>query len=190
MPNCDFYAADADFDDVLEFVFAKCECQVLESYSPFDQELVEFSDVGEIRRRYAMGTCKDTAPSVVLSLVPRSGRTLITRRRIDLKSGAVPGARYRYTVEGWGLIGLHLGGVGPKGLIHSHTNHNSPERARKWSATYPEAEPVEAWDWAEVTKTSNRLNTHIRKRLAVSKIGSRAVLPVASKLLAEGLKAN
>lgn len=189
MPNCDFYAADADFDDVLEFVFAKCECQVLESYSPFDDELVEFSDVGEIRRRYSMGKCENTAPSVLLSLVPPSGRASVTRRRIDLKPGSVPGARYRYTVEGWGVIHLHLGGVGPKGLIHSHTNHNSQERARAWSATYPEHEPVEAWDWAEVTRISNRLNMHIRKRLSVTRVGSRPVLPVASKLLGEGINA-
>ena len=189
MPNCDFYAAEADFNNVLDFVFAKCECQVFETYSPFDEELAEFTSVNEIMRRYSIGKCENAAPSVLLSLVPPSGRTLIANRRIDLKPGSVPGARFRHTLEGWGIISLHLGGVGPNGLVHSHTNHNSQERARAWSVTYPDWKPVEAWNWAEVTRISNSLNTHIRKRLSVAKLGSRLVLPVASKLLNDGLKA-
>lgn len=49
-------------------------------------------------------------------------------------------------------------------------------------------EPVEAWAWAEVTRISNRINTHIRKRLSVAKIDARAVLPMARKHLDGGLK--
>ena len=189
MPNCDFYAADTDFTALLEFVFAECGCQVLETYSPFDEELAEFSSVSAIVQRYSVGRCEGTAPSVLLSLVPPSGRKLFTTRRIDLKPGSVPGATFRHTVEGWGTISLHLGGIGPKGLVHSHTNHNSEARARAWSSTYPEWKPVEQWNWAEITKISNRLNTHIRRRLAVSKIGSRPILPEASRHLNSGIKA-
>jgi hypothetical protein len=189
MPNCDFYAADADFEAVLEFVFAECECQVFESYSPLDQDLVELGNPAEIARRYPLGKCAGTAPSVLLSLVPPSGRTLVTKRRIDLKPGSVPGATHRYVLEGWGTISLQLGGVGPKGLVHSHSNHNSEARARAWSSTARDWKPVEKWDWAEVARISSRLNGHIRRRLAVSKIDSRPVLPAASKLLGNGMKA-
>lgn len=173
MPNCDFYAAGADIDDVLEFLFAKGDCQVFETYSAFDQQLAEFSKAEEIKQRYAVGNCKGTAPSVLLSLVPPSGR----------------GASYRHTLEGWGTISLQLGGIGPKGLIHSHTNHNSEKRARAWSSTRPEWKAVDLWNWPEVAKVSTRLNTHIRERLAVSKLGSRPLLREAAALLNNGTKA-
>ena len=177
MPNCDFYAAGTDLGDVLEYVFTRNECQVFETYSPIGQELVEFTSFEQIAARYPVGTVRHTAPSVLLALVPPGARRLVTKRRIDLESGGT-----RYTLEGWGIIHLHLGGVGPKGLVHSHTNHHSEKRARAWAATAPHLEPVEAWDWKEVAAISNRLNAHIR-RLAVSKIGSRPVLPAASTVL-------
>jgi hypothetical protein len=189
MPNCDFYAADTDFSEVLEFVFTRCECQVFESYSPFDTQLVEFGSASEVMLRYPVGKCGGTAPSVLLSLVPPSGRGLVATRRIDLKPGSVPGASFRHTLDGWGMISLQLGGVGPKGLVHSHTNHNSEARARAWAHTHPELPPVEKWDWAEVAAISSRLNAHIRKRLAVSKLESRVVLREASKHLNSGMKA-
>ena len=189
MPNCDFYAAEADFNQILDFVFASCECQVFETYSPFDDDLAQFNSSGEIGQRYAVGRCPGTAPSVLLSLVPPSGRTLVTIRRIELKAGSVPGARYRHTLEGWGTISLQLGGIGPKGLVHSHSNHNSEKRARAWSSTHPEWKAVDEWNWPEVARVSSRLNTHIRERLAVSKIGSRPVLREAAALLNNGTKA-
>lgn len=177
MPNCDFYAAGSDFGDVLEYVFTRSECQVFETYSPIGDELAEFTSVGQIAARYPVGTTRHTAPSVLLSLVAPGARRLVTKRRIDLESGSM-----RYTLEGWGIIHLHLGGVGPKGLVHSHTNHNSEKRARAWAPAAPHLAPVEAWNWKEVAGISNRFNAHIR-RLAVSKIGSRPVLPAASKVL-------
>ena len=178
MPNCDFYAAGSDFSDVLEFVFTRSGCQVFETYSPVGQELAEFTGFEQIAGRYPLGITRHTAPSVLLALVPPSARRLVTKRRIDLESGEM-----RYTLEGWGIIHLHLGGVGPKGLVHSHTNHNSEKRARAWAATAPHLAPVAAWDWKEVASASSRLNANIR-RLAVSKIGSRPVLPQAAKILA------
>jgi len=32
MPNCDFYAAETDFSDVLGFVFAESGCRVFETW--------------------------------------------------------------------------------------------------------------------------------------------------------------
>jgi hypothetical protein len=181
VPNCDFYAAGADFGEVLDFVFERSDCQVFETYSPVGTELMQFTSLEQIAGRYSVGVTRHTAPSVLLSVVPPGARELVSKRRIDLKSGEV-----RYTLEGWGIVHLHLGGVGPQGLVHSHTNHNSEKRARAWEATAPHLQPVAAWDWKEVATISNRLNAHIRQ-LAVSRDGSRPVLGAAAKLLAAGL---
>ena len=44
MPNCDFYAADEDFETVLKFVFDELNCRVYESYSKPDKKLIEFEN--------------------------------------------------------------------------------------------------------------------------------------------------
>jgi len=36
--------------------------------------------------------------------------------------------------------------------VASHINANSETRAKKWSSTYPEYEPVSLWDWHAVNK--------------------------------------
>lgn len=186
MPNCDFYASGADFDDLLDFVFAQADCRVFESYSPFDQELIEFHSKEEIAARYPVGVCRGNAQSVLLDLLARRAGGQLEVRRIDLKPGV--GATFRYAVNGWGLISLQLGGVGPQGLVPSHTNHNSEKRALAWAPAFPELGGVAQWNWAEVTRTSNRINRHIRTKLAVAKIGSRAVLRDAQAQLAAALK--
>jgi hypothetical protein len=191
MPNLDFYAVDQDFDEVLGFVFATSACRVFEAYSPPDTELAEFHSVEEIRARYPLGTCRGRVHSAHLMLWPIKASTAVFVGRIDLKPGSCGGATHRYRVEGWGLIQLALGGRGPEGIVVSHTNHNSAARATAWESS-PYADrlgPVSAWDWAEVTRASRQLNNHVRRRLAVDKVGSRSVLPCAAEALAAGTRA-
>lgn len=186
MPNCNFYAAGSDFVAILTFIFAETGCRVFESYSPFDQELVEFHCPEEIAARYPIGACQADAPSVLLRLLAPGAGGKITFKRIKLKPST--GATFRYTAEGWGFIHLHLGGVSPKGLVPSNTNHNSEKRATAWHPTCPELGPVDGWNWVEITRTSNQINRYIRNKLAVAKIGTRAVLPDAQAQLADGLR--
>jgi hypothetical protein len=104
----------------------------------------------------------------------------VSQIRLDPK--ATGGATSREAVTGWGLIQLYLGGLSQRGLVHSHTNHNSEARARKWSDTIGNLGAVDAWDWKAVTSASRRLNARIRRH-AVSKVGSRPVLEGAFRLM-------
>jgi len=187
MPNIDFYAAGADFPSVLTYVFKQSTCRVFESYSPPSQEIAEFESIDDLSARYPIGVCRGSGPSVQLALVPPGASHQFSIRRISLRPELCDGQTFRYTVEGWGLIHLHLGGIGPQGLVTSHSNHNTEARARKWSETYPEFGPVEIWNWRETTAVSSALNRFIRTKLATYKLGSRPVLPDAAAAFAAGL---
>jgi len=187
MPNLDFYAVAADFDAVLEYVFAKSECRVFESYSAFDSELIEFSSADMLKEKFRIGQCTSDTPSTLLQLVVPGASTFYRIRRIDLLPEKCRGHTFRYTIEGWGLIQLYLGGIGPRGVVASHTNHNSEARARAWQATCPEMESTGAWDWTQVTAVSSAFNRYIRNKLAVNKLGSRPVLPAAQEAFDAGL---
>ena len=188
MPNCDFYAVGEDLEKVLEYVFSEVECRVFESYSPCDQKLAEFTKVSEIAARYPLGKCKTTESSVNLELWPTRASKQVRVKKIRLDPKRSKGAKYRFTIEGWGLIQLHLGGESKLGIISSHTNHFTEKGARKWeSMTGTFFHRVSAWDWKEVSRLSSQINRHIRQKLAVDKIGSRPVLPEAAELIIKGV---
>jgi hypothetical protein len=187
MPNIDFYAAGADFFPVLTYVFKQSACRVFESYSPPGEEIAEFKSIEDLSARYPVGVCRGSGPSVLLQLVPPSASHHFTIRRISMQPELCEGHTFRYAVEGWGLIQLDLGGIGPQGLVNSHSNHNTEARARKWLETHRELGPIESWNWREITVVSSALNRFIRTKLATSKLGSRPVLPDAAAALAAGL---
>lgn len=190
MPNCDFYAARGDFEPILRFVFERMDCRVFETYSPFDHELREFSCLEELADNAdsKLGNCSNNKPSFFLMLWPIKASDQVRIRRIELDPVARLG-KHRHTVEGWGLISLQLGGLAEAKLHPSHTTHNSENRAKKWADSYENTmgDPS-AWNWEVVTRTSAKLNRHIRS-LAIAKIGSRPVLPEAKEALDAGARA-
>jgi hypothetical protein len=180
MPNCDFLAADNDFRTVFEHVLECGDFEVYEAYSPYGNELAKFDCWASLLERYpSLGTCRGTEPSCMLQLlVPQAGSVITERIALDPR--ACSGHTFRYRASGWGLIQLQLGGIGPKGLVLSHTNHNSLARATAWEPTYREVlGPVSAWDWPHIASASRKLNRFIAAA-AVTKVGSWPVLPWAA----------
>lgn len=182
VPNLDFFAARPDLDALLGFVFNESECRVFECYSIPGRPLVEFASTAEALQAFDHGA--NAHLGLMLYTQAMKGRCSI--RRIDLNRDLFPDTPWRETIEGWGLIQLDLVGVRNGRLDHCHTNHSSEARARAWAATCPARCPVEEWDFAAVSRVSNRINRHIRTRLAVAKLGSRPVLPAAQALFAAG----
>ena len=183
MPNLNFYAVGEDFVPVLDYIFAKRRCRVFENASAFDSELVEFRSPGEVLARYADGSRQSAEPSLYMQLVPPGANLNFRIRRINLHPDT--GATFRHEIVGWGLIQFYLGGLGAKGVVLSHTNHNSLVRSRSWEAICEGMGPVHAWDWNEVMRISDGLYRFIRRR-AVGRFGSRPILPEAAKATANG----
>ncbi|GAB2736868.1 hypothetical protein [Amycolatopsis magusensis] len=176
MPNLDFYAMDDDWPAVLGAVFGLGLFRVFESDSEPDRELREFQALAEV---------PDGRPGRSLALFAAGSGPEPLAKRIDFLPGVRPDATFRYCCEGWGLIRLHHGtAAGTRELRRSRTNHNSEKRAAAWSATLPRLGDPADWDWKAVTSASGRLNRTIR-RLAVSKIGARPVLPHAAAFIAQ-----
>lgn len=182
LPNCDFLATKSDLEAVLGFVFDSREFTAYEAYSEPETELRTVCSTAELAALYPLGLCQGTGHSVLLQLVAKNSGA-VTVERFALDPTKCEGKTYRYRSSGWGLIQLYLGGIGPKGLVPSHTNHNSQARALKWASTYPELPPPSTWDWPVLLAASSKLNRYIRK-LAVSREGNRLVLPEAASHLA------
>jgi hypothetical protein len=188
MPNCDFYAGPLDHRTVLEFVLSRGDCDIYELYSRFDEPLQQFQSLEDFVAHFKIRDWKLGArESILLNLYPHDADGRVFRRRITLDSKKCGGAKFRYTVEGWGLVQLYLEPLKAGQLCASHTNHNSEKRATAWFDTIFDLGDPANWNWARVNSFSRRLNRFIRG-LAAAKTGSRVILPHAAELEKQGIK--
>ena len=100
-------------------------------------------------------------------------------RRFKLDPAHCNGHTIRHNLEGGGLMQLYFGGVCDRVVTMSHFGHQSQVRAKAW-------EVDDGVNWDALKTLSNRIQYHIRKRLAAGKAGSASVLPEALSLARTG----
>lgn len=178
MPNCDFYATEQDHLEILEWLFADNKVEIYEAYSKFEEPLNSFSTPDGVVASSEYGLA-----NLALYLLGSGPRPIPTKIQLDPK--ACSGATYRFSLEGWGLIQLHLCSPINNELRNSHTNHNSEKRAAAWAQTIPELGTSTVWDFKSISSYSSRLNRRI-KSMGIGAVGSRSILPGAADFLRHG----
>jgi hypothetical protein len=178
--NLDFFAAEADQRAVLDFLFSSTDVRVFESYSEYDAELREFRSTDELAAAFALGTDPHgNGKAVLLQLWSPFVMRDLTIRRFALDPAHCDGHTFRHCIEGGGLMQLYLGGVCGRVVTMSHYGHQSQVRAQKWDVD-------QGVNWETLQTLSNRIQYHIRKRMAAGKVPGRPVLPQALELARAG----
>jgi hypothetical protein len=178
--NLDFFAAEADQRAVLEFLFSSTDVRVFESYSEYDADLREFRSTEEIATTFPLGTDPHGNGGVILlRLWSPSVLRDLTIERFALQPEHCDGHTFRHRIDGGGLMALDLGGVCGRVVTKSHFGHMSRTRARAW-------EVDDGVNWEALKTLSNRIQYHIRTRLAAGKVPGRPVLPQALELARAG----
>ena len=174
--NLDFFAAEADQRTVLDFLFSSTDVCVFESYSEFDADLRQFRSTEELAAAFPLGTdTHGNGYAIGLQLWSPSVMRELTIERFSLDPAACGGHSFRHRIDGGGLMQLYLGGVSGRVVTKSHFGHQSRVRAEKWECD-------DGVDWEALKKVSNRIQYHVRKRLAVSKVPGKPVLAQALAL--------
>jgi hypothetical protein len=178
--NLDFFAAEADQRAVLDFVFSSTDARVFESYSEYEAKLREFRSTDELAAAFPLGNDPHgNGVAIALQLWSPSVMRDLTIRRFKLDPAHCKGHTFRHNIEGGGLMQLYLGGVCDRVVTMSHFGHQSQVRAQKW-------EVDQGVNWEALQTLSNRIQYHIRKRLAAGKVPGRPVLPQALELARAG----
>jgi hypothetical protein len=178
--NLDFFAAEADQRALLDFLYSSTDVRVFESYSEYSADLREFRSIDELATTFALGIDPyGNGHAVLLQLWSPSVMQNLTIRRFALDPAHCNGHTFRHNIEGGGLIQLYLGGVCDKVVTKSHYGHQSQVRAEAWAVD-------DGVNWEALKTLSNRIQYHVRKRLAVGKAGSMPVLPQARELAQSG----
>ena len=178
--NLDFFAAEADQRAVLDFLFSATDVRVFESYSEYDAELREFRSTGELAAAFPLGSDPHgNGDAVLLQLWSPSVMSKLAIERFALNPAACNGHTFRHRIGGGGLMQLYLGGVCGRVVTMSHFGHQSQVRAQKWDVD-------QGVTWNALKTMSNRIQYHIRKRLAAGKVPGRPVLAQALELAQAG----
>lgn len=178
--NLDFFAAAADQRAILDFLFSSTDVRVFESYSEPDAELREFPSTDDLAAAFPVGfDPHGNGHAILLQLWSPSVMRDLSIRRFQLDPSRCNGHTFRHNVEGGGLMQLYFGGVCDRVVTRSHFGHQSQVRAKAW-------EVDDGVNWEALKSLSNRIQYHVRKRLASGKAGSMPVLPAALSLARAG----
>lgn len=176
MPTTYFYAADEDVRLLLELaIHGKHPCQVFETQSQVNSELLEFRSAEE-----ALAHCDNCVGTLrMFALLPEGAGALPVLTRMELRGPSYDPGDFDYRCEGWGLIHLKIGRTHHGRRETSTMSYNTRARALAWSDAYARLGDADDWNWPAVTRCARWMSDHIR-RAAPSRFGSRPVLPGAS----------
>jgi hypothetical protein len=178
--NLDFFASEPDQRAVLDFLFSSTDVRVFESYSEPDAELREFPSTDDLGAAFPLGSdSHGNGHAILLQLWSPSVMRDLSIRRFKLDPTHCSGHTFRHNIEGGGLMQLYFGGICDRVVTKSHFGHQSQVRARTWQVD-------EGVNWEALKTLSNRIQYHVRKRLAAGKAGSMLVLPAAMSLARAG----
>lgn len=180
MARLDFFGTRADLKALIEFVLRETDARIFESYSELDQEIREFKSFEGLDHIFQIGTDPyGNGSAVLLQLWSPSVMEHLEIIYISLNPKACDGHTFRYRIGGGGLMQLYLGGVNGRIVTKSHFGHYTEREAAAWDL-------AEGVNWRALAKTSNRIQYHIRRRLAVAKVPGRPVLAEAYTFVQNG----
>ncbi len=144
---------------VADAIFKECPSTVIEAYSGFSQELRSFQSAQDL---CVYATARRDLPGgsvhVAVHYPDMAGR--VARTRVALDPHKCEGHTYRYKVDGWGLIWVHL--QLRSANLESFVSANSEKRANAWAPTFPELDAPSAWDWPTVARHLRRLRRALK----------------------------
>lgn len=147
--------------EVVEAIYAQGPVVVRQAYSDFSCATKEFADPEALLEDLH---CEPRAANLfrqyTLYYPEANGRPY--EKRIALKPDLCGGHTFRFCQEGWGLIQFQCD-FRQLPSIDCRVAVNSSTRAANWSATYPEMQSPDLWDWDVVEKKSGRLVRLLRK---------------------------
>lgn len=151
---------DATVNALAAGVFARPDPLVVEAYSEPDREPKQFASAERLAAYIKVRISQPQGLAFVFVVYPDMGGRAV-RKTIHLDPKSCPGQKVRYTWEGWGLISVQL--YGGARQDSSRVAANSSKRADQWSATHPELDPPDRWNWQAVESHTRRLQRLLKK---------------------------
>jgi hypothetical protein len=181
----DFFADEFDKIEVLKYIFNDTNLEIYDHYSIFGEKVCRYENVEAITSKFDLKNGEKFSNNFQLWSPDFKGSIVFEKIKLDPKQ--CKGHTFRFATRGWGLMQLYFGGIKGNNISLSHIGHFNEKGALKWEGIKKINGKVSAWDWKEISKTSLKLKYHIDKKLAITRIGARGILPNADNLIKQGV---
>ncbi|MBX7245146.1 MAG: hypothetical protein K1X53_06585 [Candidatus Sumerlaeaceae bacterium] len=149
------------FAEFAKFIYDTGEPKVSERYSDLEKHIRRFGSAPElIADLERVNAINEKYPSYVLHYPDCKG--LVEEERIALKPESCNGYKWRYTMNGWGLIQVLLYLDSPP-TIKCNVGVNSQKRAEAWAPFAPKLGPTDLWDWRMVERHVRQIIRRMNK---------------------------
>ena len=154
------HISESHVADVIAEIFAQGTPIAYESYSEPEQEIRSFSSALELEAEISLRV-PDERRFVSYSIHYPEAKGLVKKRKFDLIPEKNDGKRFRFSMDGWGLIQLQL--TYSDDHVSCRVAVNSEKRALAWLQTYPDHGDPSLWDWKIVEKHARRIIRKMKK---------------------------
>ncbi len=160
MSSLDFFAIKQDQKDLFSFIINETNFSIYESYSKFEVELLQFHSIDEIERNYDIGNDKyGNGTNILLQLWSKPFVDNVRIEKIKQINGKVES--YRYSIRGFGLVQLYLGGIYNQSLISSSHLGTFDEKS---AINHGYQNGV---NWVELKKEYNKISNYIKRNTKI-----------------------
>ncbi|RZL41125.1 MAG: hypothetical protein EOP00_25430, partial [Pedobacter sp.] len=121
--NYDFFADKEDKISVLDYIINETDLQIFDFNSEPGKLISEYTHINDITEKFELEIGGSYISSFCLYKPNFGGK--IYYRKIELDKNLKLDSYFRYSMEGWGLINLHFGGLKNSVLHRSKVNHFS-----------------------------------------------------------------
>ena len=150
-------------NDLVDEIFSNSEVQVHEAYSEMEKELISIKNSSEFKQYY-QNSIENGNNDLGFAIYYPETNGKVMKSEIKLNPKYCNGKKYRYNIEGWGIIYIHLQILNNETEIECRISVNTKKRAEKWTDTYPKFDLPELWEWKIVEKKARRLITDLKKK--------------------------
>ena len=154
--------SNGDLREIIAMIYSEGGPVVKEAYSEYDSPTKSFLTAENLIKDVFKQSNKNKKSEYYAIYYPDT-KGYVKEEKIKLDSIACPGATYRFSQKGWGLIFLHCD-FRNETIIECEISVNTEKRAIRWSETYPDLKSPNLWDWKRVSKRAGKLVRLLKQR--------------------------
>lgn len=146
--------------ELFKFILSDSKALVYEYYSKMEQELILINDFSEFKDYFESSILKNEKNFMFGVYYPES-KGNVSISKINLDPERCNGKTYRYTINGWGIIGVNLNWKSET-QIECYVSVNSKKRAENWESINPEFGSPELWDWKIIESNARKIINRLK----------------------------
>lgn len=148
--------------ELIEYILSDSKTEFYESYSEMEKDIVRIDCLADFQNYFHNGIANGKVHFGFGIYDPQWKGKFFTSK-IELNPKYCNGKAFRYRIEGWAIIFIHLDLTNGENHIECRVSVNSKKRAENWKSTNPELGNPELWEWKDVDSRARRIINRLKK---------------------------